>query len=159
MNQTTWDIGKLFTDKYKEVTARLSCIDLEEVSPFEMKEDCIFGKVETKPNAPYNLVLFCDMSGELAKQIVSRMSNGTVNSPEDVIIYIREYINIASGRAVSTINNYVGKSARFNVPEVQEEKLLVEDVEGYESYASAFLKSEYGEMILKVAYTIDGSLN
>ena len=155
MNQLTLDVGELFINIYKEVTEYLSCVELKVVLPFEVEGDCISGRVETKPDAPYDLVLFCCMSQELAKQIVNDMSKGNVSSQEDIIIYIKEYINIASGRAVSTINNHIGKSARFCIPEVQNGKLDIGDIDRYESYASVFFRSEYGEMILKVAYTID----
>lgn len=158
MNQLTLDVGELFINKYKEVTASLSSVELEEVLPFELDKDCISGKVKTKSGAPYDLVLLCDMSQELAKQIVRDMSQETVNSQEDIIIYIREYINIASGRAVTTINNHIGKSARFGIPEVQSVKIDISNVDKYESYANVFFRSEYGEMILKVAYTFDDFL-
>ena len=158
MNQLTLDARELFANKYKEVAASLSCVKLEEVLPFELDKNCISGKVQTKPDAPYDLVLFCYMSLDLAKQIVSGMSKGKVNSQEEIIIYIREYINIASGQAISTINNHIGRSARFCNPEVQNEKIDVGDVVEYESYTSVFFRCEYGGMILKVAYTIDDSL-
>lgn len=158
MNQLSLDVGELFVNKYKEVTASLSCVELEEVLPFELDKDCISGKVKTKSGAPYDLILLCYVSQELAKQIVSDMSQETVNSQADIIIYIREYINIASGRAVTTINNHIGKSARFGIPEVQNEKIDISNVDNYESYASVFFRSEYGEMILKVAYTFDDNL-
>lgn len=158
MNQVTLDVGELFINKYKEVTASLSCVELEEGLPFELDSDCLSGRVKTRHDAPYDLILFCCISQELAEQIVSEMSKEKVNSSEDIIIYIREYINIASGRAVSTINNHIGKSARFCIPEVKYGILDISDVDKYESYASVFFKSEYGEMILKVAYTIDSYL-
>lgn len=158
MNQLTLDVGELFISRYKDVTAFLTCVELEEVLPFELDKDCISGRVKIKPGASYELVLICCMSQELANQIVSDMSEKTVNSREDIMIYIREYINIATGQAISTINNLIGKSARFGIPEVQNEKIDMSNVDKYESYTSVFFTSEYGEMILKVAYTIDDIL-
>ena len=109
----------------------------------------------TKDNAPYDLGVVCTMSMNLARQIVCGMSRGRVSSYEDVILYIREYINIANGSAVSVLNNYVGKSVRFMVPEVQGRQMELEKLDKYEGYTEAYLKSEYGEMILRVAYAID----
>lgn len=158
MNQLTLDVEELFINRYKDVTAFLSCVELEEVLPFELDKDCISGRIKIKSGAPYDLVLICCMSRKLANQIVREMSEDTVNSQEDIMIYIREYINIATGQAVSTINNIIGKSARFGIPEVQNEKIYIRNEGKYESYASVFFRSEYGGMILKLAYTIDDIL-
>lgn len=155
MKQITCDIGELFADKYKDVTASLGGITLEEVTPFEISDECISGRVQTKENAPYGLMVICTMSVELAEQIVDGMSHGKVRSHEDVMLYIREYINIASGSAVSVLNNYVGKSVRFLVPEVQGGQMELVKTDQYESYTDAFLKSEYGEMILRVAHAMN----
>lgn len=158
MNQITFNVGELFVEKYIEVTAVLSCVELKEVLPFELDRDCISGRVKTKVDAPYDLDLLCCISQELANQIVSVMSKEKDNSQEDIIMYIREYINIASGQVVSTINNHVGKSARFSIPEVQNEEIDSSNMKDYENYTSIFFRSEYGEMILNVAYTIDDIL-
>ncbi|WP_310601951.1 hypothetical protein [Anaerosporobacter sp.] len=156
MGQMTLDVGELFISKYKELTVSMSNIELEEVLPFELDGTYILGKVETKPNAPYGLVLYCYMSEGLVKQIVSGMSNGKVSSRSDTILYITEYINIVGGRAVSGINNFIGQSVRFSIPEITEGIVAIGDVvEDYKTTTSAFFKSNYGEMILKVAYTID----
>lgn len=158
MNHLAWNVGQLFAENYIQVTATLSNVDLEEVAPFDMKEACISAKVETKPNAPYKLLLYCNMSVELARNIVSGMSHGKVSSPEDVIIYIREYINIASGKAVSIINSSIGKSVRFLVPEVQGGLTEIDDADKYDSYATTYFRSTYGDMVLKIAYTIDENI-
>lgn len=158
MNHLTLDVGELFINRYKDVTAFLTCVELEEVLPFVLDKDCISGRVKIKSGEPYDLILICCMSQKLANQIVSDMSEDTVNSQEDIMIYIREYINIATGQAVSTINNIIGKSARFGIPEVQNEKIDISNEDKYESYTNVFFRSEYGEMILKVAYTIDDIL-
>ncbi|MSS64221.1 chemotaxis protein CheX [Velocimicrobium porci] len=86
--------------------------------------------------------------------IVNAISKGKKLDETERILYIMEYLNIVCGRALSEINNQVGKSSRLTVPQ------YIRDVTYEEPFLDGeqenlFFDSEYGKMNVSITYHYD----
>ncbi|HEX3075777.1 MAG TPA: hypothetical protein VHQ24_02790 [Lachnospiraceae bacterium] len=153
MDEMLDNLGEFFAEKYIEVTAALSRIQLQESYPIDMNGNIVSGKLTATPNSPYSFILLCYITEELANMIADKMSNGMIGSIDERDLYLREYINIASGKAITSINNAIHKSIKFSVPEVQNTRYEHKDLEIYDNYVNTFLRCEYGCMMIEIAFS------
>lgn len=154
MQEATLNVQDLFLNEYTKVTKQLSQIELEPSEVCAQEPNGFAGVVQVKENCCYDLALICNISYSVAEQIVKVMSGGTIRSKDNMMIYLTEYINIATGRAITHINNYFKRSIRFAVPVIKEYHCDIDELEKYLECFTIYFKSDYGEFQLQVAYTV-----
>lgn len=144
------NVLQIFDGAFILLTESLSSIILEHRLNYkESLEDSRIFVIRTK--GVFESYIQVEIEDPLLQAIVTAISKGKKLVETEMILYTMEYLNIVCGRALSEINNQIGKSSRLTVPKyvynLRAEKPLV----GGEQ-ANLFLDSEYGKMNVSITY-------
>ena len=71
---------------------------------------------EIETHGHINSRIVCHFSDELFRYITDTMNNGVTPSEEEIHLFLNEYINIACGHAISSLNNLTGQPSRLTIP-------------------------------------------
>lgn len=92
-------------------------------------------------------------SADLFYYIIETMNGGVLPDETEQPLYIKEYVNIVCGHAVSQINNMLGVSSRLTVPYLwneapvrRQEKMDIKQL---------YYETEYGDMQILIEYAIE----
>lgn len=114
------ELKELFDRAFSDVTKKLVRIefrkinDEREVQEQELLNTGFRELIETKGSM--NSVIVCQFSEELYRSITAKMNGGEIPSPDEIHLYLNEYMNIICGYAVSQVNNLTGTKSRLSVP-------------------------------------------
>ncbi|MDE6852951.1 MAG: hypothetical protein K2J67_10815 [Lachnospiraceae bacterium] len=140
---------EVFRKAFTEITMKLTKIPLQEsdngtdVNCEEQMVLFIHGFIEAE--------IVCLFAKDLYLAIVTEMHGGTLPAEQESILYLKEYMNIVCGRAVSALNNEIGKPSRLSVPYYQEE--VPEHHRDQQQEIRLFYETEYGAMQVKIAFS------
>ncbi len=101
------EVAELFDFAFVSVTQKIASLDLKREPDRDMNdEEKYIGSVSTKGR--FNSLIVCEISPEVYDYIIDVMNGGEMMSEDERILYIKEYINIVCGYALSQINNKMG---------------------------------------------------
>lgn len=147
------NVLKIFDEAFISLTEALSSITLEHFLNYrEILKDYKVFVIRTK--GVFESYIRIEIEDLLLKNIVDAISKGTKLDDTEVILYIMEYLNIVCGRALSEINNQIGKSSRLTVPQYIRDLTCEESLPDGEREELAF-NSEYGKLKVSVVYHYD----
>lgn len=92
-------------------------------------------------------------SAGLFQYIIETMNGGVLPNEAEQPLYIKEYVNIVCGRAVSQINNKVGVSSKLTVPYFREEAPVRQ--QGEVEKIKLYYETEYGDMQILIEYAMN----
>lgn len=136
----------VFQKAFTEVTLMLTKIPLQGTvngTVDECKEQIMLftsGFIEAE--------IVCLFATELCQAIVKAMHGGTMPVEQERILYLKEYMNIVCGRAVSVLNNEMGKSSRLSVPYYQEE--APKRYEDHKQEIRFYYETDFGAMQVRI---------
>ena len=106
-------VGKIFDDAFISISKKLISLDLR-----RKKEEIISVKCMefVKTKGKFNSTIICGFSSDIFDAIIIGMNDGKMPSEDEKVLYINEYVNIICGRALSEINNRLGRTSRLTVP-------------------------------------------
>lgn len=139
----------VFQSVFTEITQQLTKIPLKEsdsITDMKLEEQVILfihGFIEAE--------IVCFFAKELYEAIVKAMYGGTLPAEQERILYLKEYMNIICGRAVSALNNAIGEPSRLSVPYYQEE--VPEDHKKRQHTIQLSYDTEYGTMQVRIAFS------
>ena len=110
---TEMKVGKIFDDAFISISKKLISLDLR-----RKKEEIISVKCMefVKTKGKFNSTIICGFSSDIFDAIIIGMNDGKMPSEDEKVLYINEYVNIICGRALSEINNRLGRTSRLTVP-------------------------------------------
>lgn len=139
----------VFQDVFTEITQKLTKIPLREIDSIaDMKCEeqvilFIHGFIEGE--------IVCFFAKELYEAIVKAMYGGTLPEEQECILYLKEYMNIICGRAVSALNNAIGEKSRLSIPYYQEE--APKEHKNRQHTIRLCYDSDYGTMQVRIAFS------
>lgn len=142
-------VYEIFQRAFTEVTMKLTEISLQGGNgniPAECQVRlmlCITGFIEAE--------IVCVFASRLYQAIVKAMHGGTLPVEEECILYLKEYVNIVCGRAVTVLNNKIGMSSRLSVPYDWEE--APERGKAWQETIQLYFETAYGDMQIMVDYS------
>ncbi|RKI42975.1 hypothetical protein D7V86_00300 [bacterium D16-51] len=115
-------VDETFDFAFCEVTKKLVNLELHRVA----EDDKITAdkvvilkkgyREEIETHGHINSRIVCHFSDELFRYITDTMNNGITPSEEEIHLFLNEYINIACGHAISSLNNLTGRPSRLTIP-------------------------------------------
>ena len=107
---TEMKVGKIFDDAFISISKKLISLDLR-----RKKEEIISVKCMefVKTKGKFNSTIICGFSSDIFDAIIIGMNDGKMPSEDEKVLYINEYVNIICGRALSEINNRLGRTSRL----------------------------------------------
>lgn len=131
------NIQKILDDAVRDITKRLAGIDLT-VGEWPGQESGEVDSLYTVTKGSYTITIVYHAEKQLIQYIAEKMARRTVEDPQDVEMYAKEYFNILCGHFISQVNRMTKSSARFGVPQYCHGNYKTENCEG---------------IILEVSYT------
>ncbi len=141
---------EIFQKAFTEVTMKLTKISLQGRDgsiPADCKEQmmlCVTGFIEAE--------IVCVFAAGLCQAIVRAMYGGALPVEEERILYLKEYVNIVCGRAVTVLNNEIGMSSRLSVPYYREE--APKRNKKRQETIKLYFGTDYGDMQIMVDYSV-----
>ena len=138
---TEMKVGKIFDDAFISISKKLISLDLR-----RKKEEIISVKCMefVKTKGKFNSTIICGFSSDIFDAIIIGMNDGKMPSEDEKVLYINEYVNIICGRALSEINNRLGRTSRLTVP------MMCSDMEN----EVLFYETEFGNIEVCIYYKI-----
>ncbi len=144
-------VDEIFDSAFVSVTKKLSSLDLKRGLDRKLEEDVYTGSVFTL--GVFEAFVFCDISSKLYDYIVYEMSDGCALTAEDKLLYIKEYMNIVCGYAVSKINNELGSACKISVPVFDSMEQMIAEAQQKPSQDVIFYETDVGMIRVSVYYT------
>ena len=111
-------IEDVFDSVLVSMTKALTGMELVRVMPEEWTEkNTLIETIITY--GKFDSCMWFEVGMDLYEQIISAMNGGIPPEEEEKLLYMNEYVNIVCGRAISVINNKMGKASRLSVPKFQ----------------------------------------
>lgn len=101
--------------------------------------------------------IICEFTPELYECIIASMNGGILPSAEERQLYIKEYINIVCGYAISRLNNVLGTVSRLSVPYFQKAGELLETEGERQKKSQLCYQTETGVLNVTIFYSLDCS--
>lgn len=127
--ETGVDIEKILDDTVRDITKRLADIELKKADWAQAGTDDV-ASLYTVTTGSYKITVITYAETRLLRYIAEKMARRTVDEPEDVEMYSKEYFNILCGHIISKINRQTNSSARFGIPQFRRGFYVVEDCPG-----------------------------
>lgn len=127
--ETDADIEKILDDTVRDITKRLANIELKKADWSQSDLNDV-ASLYTATTGSYKITVVTHAETRLLRYIAEKMARRTVDEPEDVEMYSKEYFNILCGHIISKINQKTKSSARFGVPHFRRGFYVVEDCPG-----------------------------
>lgn len=144
-------VGKIFDDAFISISKKLISLELR-----RKKEEIISVKylefVKTK--GKFNSTIICGFSSDIFDAIIIGMNDGKMPSEDEKVLYINEYVNIICGRALSEINNRLGRSSRLTVPMLCSDKESIDIDDSEMENEVLFYETEFGNIEVCIYYKI-----
>lgn len=148
------NVSQIFDGAFVLLTEDIASIVLEH----RLAEESFFECHKTFVIRTKGVFIGCvqtDIEDCLLDKIVSNISKGAKLQDTEMILYTMEYLNIVCGRALSEINNLIGKSSRLTVPQYIQNVAKVRPFPDDEECDKIYFDSEFGKMNITVTYHFD----
>ena len=148
---TEMKVGKIFDDAFISISKKLISLDLR-----RKKEEIISVKCMefVKTKGKFNSTIICGFSSDIFDAIIIGMNDGKMPSEDEKVLYINEYVNIICGRALSEINNRLGRTSRLTVPMMCSDKESIDIDDSEMDNEVLFYETEFGNIEVCIYYTI-----
>lgn len=144
-------VGKIFDDAFISISKKLISLDLR-----RKKEEIISVKCMefVKTKGKFNSTIICGFSSDIFDAIIIGMNDGKMPSEDEKVLYINEYVNIICGRALSEINNKLGRTSRLTVPMMCSDKESIDIDDSEMENVVLFYETEFGNIKVCIYYKI-----
>lgn len=148
---TEMKVGKIFDDAFISISKKLISLDLR-----RKKEEIISVKCMefVKTKGKFNSTIICGFSSDIFDAIIIGMNDGKMPSEDEKVLYINEYVNIICGRALSEINNRLGRTSRLTVPMMCSDKESIDIDDSEMENEVLFYETEFGNIEVYIYYKI-----
>ena len=148
---TDMKVGKIFDDAFISISKKLISLDLR-----RKKEEIISVKCMefVKTKGKFNSTIICGFSSDIFDAIIIGMNDGKMPSEDEKVLYINEYVNIICGRALSEINNRLGRTSRLTVPMMCSDKESIDIDDSEMENEVLFYETEFGNIEVCIYYKI-----
>lgn len=148
---TEMKVGKIFDDAFISISKKLISLDLR-----RKKEEIISVKYMefVKTKGKFNSTIICGFSSDIFDAIIIGMNDGKMPSEDEKVLYINEYVNIICGRALSEINNRLGRTSRLTVPMMCSDKESIDIDDSEMENEVLFYETEFGNIEVCIYYKI-----
>ena len=148
---TEMKVGKIFDDAFISISKKLISLDLR-----RKKEEIISVKCMefVKTKGRFNSTIICGFSSDIFDAIIIGMNDGKMPSEDEKVLYINEYVNIICGRALSEINNRLGRTSRLTVPMMCSDKESIDIDDSEMENEVLFYATEFGNIEVCIYYKI-----
>ena len=148
---TEMKVGKIFDDAFISISKKLISLDLR-----RKKEEVISVKCMefVKTKGKFNSTIICGFSSDIFDAIIIGMNDGKMPSEDEKVLYINEYVNIICGRALSEINNRLGRTSRLTVPMMCSDKESIDIDDSEMENEVLFYETEFGNIEVCIYYKI-----
>ena len=148
---TEMKVGKIFDDAFISISKNLISLDLR-----RKKEEIISVKCMefVKTKGKFNSTIICGFSSDIFDAIIIGMNDGKMPSEDEKVLYINEYVNIICGRALSEINNRLGRTSRPTVPMMCSDKESIDIDDSEMENEVLFYETEFGNIEVCIYYKI-----
>ena len=148
---TEMKVGKIFDDAFISISKKLISLDLR-----RKKEEIISVKCMefVKTKGKFNSTIICGFSSDIFDAIIIGMNDGKMPSEDEKVLYINEYVNIICGRALSEINNRLGRTSRLTVPMMCFDKESIDIDDSEMENEVLFYETEFGNIEVCIYYKI-----
>ena len=148
---TEMKVGKIFDDAFISISKKLISLDLR-----RKKEEIISVKCMefVKTKGKFNSTIICGFSSDIFDAIIIGMNDGKMPSEDEKVLYINEYVNIICGRALSEINNRLGRTSRLTVPMMCSDKESIDIDDSEMENEVLFYETEFGNIGVCIYYKI-----
>ncbi|CCZ42186.1 unknown [Clostridium sp. CAG:122] len=148
---TEMKVGKIFDDAFISISKKLISLDLR-----RKKEEIISVKCMefVKTKGKFNSTIICGFSSDIFDAIIIGMNDGKMPSEDEKVLYINEYVNIICGRALSEINNRLGRTSRLTVPMMCSDKESIDIDDSEMENEVLFYETEFGNIEVCIYYKI-----
>lgn len=148
---TEMKVGKIFDDAFISISKKLISLDLR-----RKKEEIISVKCMefVKTKGKFNSTIICGFSSDIFDAIIIGMNAGKMPSEDEKVLYINEYVNIICGRALSEINNRLGRTSRLTVPMMCSDKESIDIDDSEMENEVLFYETEFGNIEVCIYYKI-----
>lgn len=148
---TEMKVGKIFDDAFISISKKLISLDLR-----RKKEEIISVKCMefVKTKGKFNSTIICGFSSDIFDAIIIGMNDGKMPSEDEKVLYINEYVNIICGRALSEINNRLGRTSRLTVPMMCSDKESIDIDDSEIENEVLFYETEFGNIEVCIYYKI-----
>lgn len=146
---TEMKVGKIFDDAFISISKKLISLDLR-----RKKEEIISVKCMefVKTKGKFNSTIICGFSSDIFDAIIIGMNDGKMPSEDEKVLYINEYVNIICGRALSEINNRLGRTSRLTVPMMCSDKESIDIDDSEMENEVLFYETEFGNIEVCIYY-------
>ena len=148
---TEMKVGKIFDDAFISISKKLISLDLR-----RKKEEIISVKCMefVKTKGKFNSTIICGFSSDIFVAIIIGMIVGKMPSEDEKVFYLNEYVNIICGRALSEINNRLGRTSRLTVPMMCSDKESIDIDDSEMENEVLFYETEFGNIEVCIYYKI-----
>ena len=148
---TEMKVGKIFDDAFISISKKLISLDLR-----RKKEEIISVKCMefVKTKGKFNSTIICGFSSDIFDAIIIGMNDGKMPSEDEKVLYVNEYVNIICGRALSEINNRLGRTSRLTVPMMCSDKESIDIDDSEMENEVLFYETEFGNIEVCIYYKI-----
>ena len=148
---TEMKVGKIFDDAFISISKKPISLDLR-----RKKEEIISVKCMefVKTKGKFNSTIICGFSSDIFDAIIIGMNDGKMPSEDEKVLYINEYVNIICGRALSEINNRLGRTSRLTVPMMCSDKESIDIDDSEMENEVLFYETEFGNIEVCIYYKI-----
>ena len=148
---TEMKVGKIFDDAFISISKKLISLDLR-----RKKEEIISVKCMefVKTKGKFTSTIICGFSSDIFDAIIIGMNDGKMPSEDEKVLYINEYVNIICGRALSEINNRLGRTSRLTVPMMCSDKESIDIDDSEMENEVLFYETEFGNIEVCIYYKI-----
>ena len=148
---TEMKVEKIFDDAFISISKKLISLDLR-----RKKEEIISVKCMefVKTKGKFNSTIICGFSSDIFDAIIIGMNDGKMPSEDEKVLYINEYVNIICGRALSEINNRLGRTSRLTVPMMCSDKESIDIDDSEMENEVLFYETEFGNIEVCIYYKI-----
>lgn len=148
---TEMKVGKIFDDAFISISKKLISLDLR-----RKKEEIISVKCMefVKTKGKFNSTIICGFSSDIFDAIIIGINDGKMPSEDEKVLYINEYVNIICGRALSEINNRLGRTSRLTVPMMCSDKESIDIDDSEMENEVLFYETEFGNIEVCIYYKI-----
>lgn len=143
-------VNEIFQQSFVDITKKLVGLSLQER---EQPEDLLEkNRIFIFISGFLDSGVVCAFSSELFEYIAEVMYGGVLPSRGEQILYLKEYINIVCGRAVSQFNNATGSFSRLSVPYYNGEIPVPKDKRPGKLFL--YYETDHGDMQIAIDYLI-----
>lgn len=145
------DVYGVFNNAFIVITDKITRIQLKTWECEEIMPDImVTGIITTK--GVFHAYIICEIQENLYEGMIANMSEGNILSSDDKILYLKEYLNIVCGKALTDINNLLGSRTRLSVPRIVQGSYKIESKHEFIEQNQLCYCSDSGGMTVKVYY-------